>query len=133
MLEGTNSSGKFKVQVSWTPNDIGKDNLFGVKFFDAASGSEISNATYTIMLFKGWEHLSNTHREGQTAAQQRYTFDEQGSYRLRIENINGSGTEHGIDIPIQVTPEFSIGMFTMMMSGVLIGLAAIVVMLFVAR
>jgi hypothetical protein len=40
MLEGTNSSGKFKVQVSWTPNDIGKDNLFGVKFFDAASGSE---------------------------------------------------------------------------------------------
>jgi hypothetical protein len=77
--------------------------------------------------------LSNTHREGQTAAQQRYTFDEQGSYRLRIENINGSGTEDGIDIPIQVTPEFPIGMSTMMMSGVLIDMAAIVVMLFVAR
>jgi hypothetical protein len=41
------------------------------------------------------------HREGQTAAQQTYTFDEQGSHTLRIENINGSGAEDGIDIPMQ--------------------------------
>jgi hypothetical protein len=47
MLEGTSSSGKFKVQVSWTPNDIGKD-IWYEKFFDAAGRSEISNATSSI-------------------------------------------------------------------------------------
>jgi hypothetical protein len=58
MLEGTSSSGKFKVQVNCISSDIGSDNLFGVKFFDAVTGSEISNATYSIMLFKGQEHLN---------------------------------------------------------------------------
>jgi hypothetical protein len=46
-LEGTSSSSKYEVQVNWTSNDIGAENTFGVKFFDAATGSEISNATYS--------------------------------------------------------------------------------------
>jgi hypothetical protein len=106
LLQGTSSSGKFKVQVNWTSNDIGQDNTFDLKFIDATSGDEISNSKYSIMLFKGEEHLNESHREDQTAAQQTYTFDEVGSYTLRIENINGSGAEDGIDIPMQVTPEF---------------------------
>jgi hypothetical protein len=39
-------------------------------------------------LFKGEQHLDETHRADETAAEQKYTFDEQGSYTLRIENIN---------------------------------------------
>jgi plastocyanin len=107
MLEGTSTSGDFMVQVDWTSNEIGKENTFNLKFFDA-EGNELSDVTYSIMLFKGDQHLNESHREDQTAAQQKYTFDGQGSYTLRIENINGSGTEDGIDIPMQVTPEFPI-------------------------
>jgi hypothetical protein len=106
LLEGTSSSGNFNVQVNWTSNDIGQENKFDLKFLDAGTGDEIANPTYSIMLFKGEQHLNESHREGQTAARQIYSFDEVGSYTLRIENINGSGTEDGIEIPMQVTPEF---------------------------
>jgi hypothetical protein len=42
---------------------------------------------------------------------QHYTFDEEGSYTLRIENINGSGGSEAVEIPMQVTPEFPLGVF----------------------
>jgi len=109
LLEGSTTSGNFKVQVNWTSNDIGKDNTFAVKFFDD-QGNELSDATYSIMVFKGEERLNDTHRENQNTAEQTYTFDEEGSYTLRIENINGRGTQDGIDISMQVTPEFPVGM-----------------------
>ncbi|MGI0039111.1 MAG: hypothetical protein ACREAO_04775, partial [Nitrososphaera sp.] len=44
-------------------------------------------------------------------ADQHYTFDEQGSYTLRIENIDGSGKSEAVEIPMQVTPEFPLGAF----------------------
>jgi predicted secreted protein with PEFG-CTERM motif len=89
-----------------------------LKFFDAGTGDEIANPSYSIMLFKGGQHLNESHREGQTAAQQTYTFDEVGSYILRIENINGSGVEDGIEIPMQVTPEFpSVVMMLLIMAA----------------
>ncbi len=121
MLEGTSSSGNFNVKVNWTSNDIGAENTFDLKFFDAASGNEISNPTYSVMLFKGQEHLDDSHREDQTASQQTYTFDEPGNYILRIENINGSGTGDGIEIPIQVTPEFPSMMVMLALVAALFG------------
>jgi hypothetical protein len=66
------------------------------------------------MLFKEDQHLNETHRSGQTTAMQNYTFQEEGSYALRIENINGTGENDAISIPIQVTPEFPLGVFTLM-------------------
>jgi hypothetical protein len=122
MLQATSSSGNFKVQVNWTSDDIGKDNIFDLKFFDAKTGDEISNPNYSIMLFKGEQHLDKTHREDQTTPQQTYTFDEPGSYRLRIENINGSGTEDGMDIPMQVTPEFPSGVIMYLLVAALFGI-----------
>jgi hypothetical protein len=126
MLEGTSSSGKFRVQVNWTSNDIGAENTFSMRFFDAGIGKELSNTTYSIMIFKGQERLSDTYRENQKSAQQTYTFHEQGRYTLRIENMNGTTTEDRIDLPIQITPEFPIGMSTLMMtSATVLGMLAI--------
>jgi hypothetical protein len=105
-LEGTSTSGKFKVFINWTSNDIGQDNSFDLSFLDAESGNELSNVSYSIMLLKGQEELDESKRDDQTAAQQNYTFDEEGSYTLRIQDINGAGTEDRIDVPMQVTPEF---------------------------
>jgi hypothetical protein len=66
------------------------------------------------MLFKGDQQLDETHRSNQTAAMQKYIFEGEGSYALRIENINGSGENDSISIPIQVTPEFPLGVFALM-------------------
>jgi hypothetical protein len=72
-----------------------------------ASGHEIPEATCDIILCKGDQHLGESHRADQKASEQSLTFDEQGSYTLRIENINDSGENNSsISIPIQVTPEF---------------------------
>ena len=76
-------------------------------------GQTLSGAKYDVMLFKGDQHLKEIHRAGQTAAMQNYTFQDEGSYALRIENINGSGESDGISIPMQVTPEFPLGIFVL--------------------
>ena len=44
---------------------------------------------------------------------QNYTFQDEGSYALRIENINGSAENDGISIPIQVTPEFPLSVLVL--------------------
>jgi hypothetical protein len=114
-LQGSSTSGKFNVQVGWTPNDIGKENMFAIKIADA-SGNQLNNATYDIMLFRGASQLNGTYRAGQTAAQQAYNFSEPGDYLLRIKNINASGEEDLINIPINVVPEFRFGIVPIMMT-----------------
>jgi hypothetical protein len=116
-LQGSSTSGKFNVEVLWTPNDISKENMFAIKIADA-SGNQLNNATYDIMLFKGDTRLDETHRAGQTAAQQAYNFSEPGDYLLRIENINASGEEDQISIPINVVPEFPFGMVVIIMTTI---------------
>ena len=74
-------------------------------------GNHLDEATYDIVLLKDGEHLDDTHRTNQTATDQHYTFEEQGSYMLRIENIDGSGESEAVEIPMQVTPEFPLGAF----------------------
>jgi hypothetical protein len=94
--------------------DIGSENTFSIKIMDA-SGHEIPEATCDIILCKGDQHLGETHRADQKASEQSLTFDEQGSCTLRIENINDSGENNSsISIPIQVTPEFPLGILVRM-------------------
>jgi hypothetical protein len=121
-LQGTSTSGDFKVEINWTSAAIGSENTFAIKIMNAA-GQTLSGATYDVMLFKGDQHLNETHRPGQTAAMQNYTFQEEGPYILRIENINGSGENDGISIPMRVTPEFPLGVFAL----VAVTLAAMVI------
>jgi hypothetical protein len=114
ILRGTSASGKYDVEIGWMPNDIGQDNSFNLRFFDAENQTEISGATYSIMLFRGDRHLAESHRDQQTSTYQTYRFDQEGSYILRLENINDNGIQDGIDIPIMVTPEFPVGAFGVM-------------------
>jgi hypothetical protein len=51
MLEGTSSGGNFRVQISWTSNDIGAENTFDVRLFDAASENELPPDTTTFTLY----------------------------------------------------------------------------------
>lgn len=102
--KGLNQS-SFKAQISWTPNAIGSENTFGIKFLNSSSGEELQDVMYDVMLFNEGNHLSESHRSDQQAASQRYTFPEPGFYTLRIDNIGN--TTASIDLPMQVIPEFS--------------------------
>ena len=102
--KGLNQS-SFKAQISWTPNAIGSENSFGIKFLNSSSGEELQDVMYDVMLFNEGNHLSESHRSDQQAASQRYTFPEPGFYTLRIDNIGN--TTASIDLPMQVIPEFS--------------------------
>lgn len=102
--KGLNQS-SFKAQISWTPNAIGSENTFGIKFLNSSSGEELQDVMYDVMLFNEGNHLSESHRSDQQAVSQKYTFPEPGFYTLRIDNIGN--TTASIDLPMQVIPEFS--------------------------
>src|SRR5215212_453922 len=102
--KGLNQS-SFKAQISWTPNAIGSENTFGIKFLNSSSGKELQDVMYDVMLFNEGNHLSESHRSNQKAASQSYIFPEPGFYTLRIDNIGN--TTASIDLPMQVIPEFA--------------------------
>jgi hypothetical protein len=94
----------FNAQIAWTPNDIGKENTFNIKFINASSGSELQDIKYDIMIFEDGNHLAETHRADQLNNTQKYVFPEEGFYSLKIDNIGN--TTASIDLPIHVVPEF---------------------------
>jgi len=72
MLEGTSKYGKYKVQLNWTADNTGKENVFTIHFLDAKTGIELPGVTYFIMLFKGETSLlDGTIRKNQTSSQRR--------------------------------------------------------------
>lgn len=107
-FNGTSTGGKYNVTVVWTPADIGSESEFRLDFKPASGEGEQFVVTYDIMLLKDGEHLDETHRGGQEALVQYYTFDEPGSYTLRMENINNDPGET-FEVPMQVVPEFPAG------------------------
>lgn len=112
VLQGTSDNGAFKVMVDWMRNNTNEENTFDLTFIDSNSNVRIENMRYDIMLFKDDQHITESHRPAQTAKQQKFVFADQGSYILRIEKINN--TEAGVDIPIQVIPEFPSSIFFIM-------------------
>ncbi len=105
MLEGTGTSkyGKYKVQVNWTSDYTGSENVFNIHFLDAKTGVELPGVTYSIMLFKGETSLlDGTIRKNQTSTQQIYIFKEAGVYNLRISSIDGSREKIDFSIQIQL-------------------------------
>lgn len=101
MLEGTSKYGKYKVQLNWTADNTGKENVFTINFLDAKTGKELPGVTYFIMLFKGETLLlDGTIRKNQTSSQQTYIIEDEAIYNLRISSIDGSREK--IDFLIQI-------------------------------
>jgi hypothetical protein len=98
------NQGIFNAQITWTPNDIGKENTFDIKFINTSSGGELQDIKYDIMIFEDGNHLAETHRADQRNNTQKYVFPEEGFYSLKIDNIGN--TTSSIDLPIHVVPEF---------------------------
>ncbi len=102
-LEALSDQGTFIVEIIWTPDDIGRDNAFSIRFIEPETSTEMLDMEYSIIVYEesGSQQLR---RVGQTASEQRFSFEEPGSYTIRIDNIDGLG--EGASFPIQVTPEF---------------------------
>jgi hypothetical protein len=107
MLEALSNQGTFRVEVAWTPADIGADNTFGIRFIEPETNIELDDIRYDILLFRGDNTVQQLRRVDQTSLQQKFRFEEPGTYRIMINDIDG--LDETVTIPIEVTPEFPAG------------------------
>lgn len=107
MLEALSDQGTFRVEVAWTSADIGADNTFGIHFIEPETNIELEDIRYDILLFSGDNTVQQLRRIDQTSLQQKFRFEEPGTYRIMINDIDG--LDESVTIPIEVTPEFPAG------------------------
>ena len=107
MLEALSNQGTFRVEMAWTPADIGADNTFGIRFIEPETNIELEDIRYDILLFRGDNTVQQLRRVDQTSLQQKFRFEEPGTYRIMINDIDG--LDETVTIPIEVTPEFPAG------------------------
>jgi hypothetical protein len=107
MLEALSNQGTFRVEMAWTPADIGADNTFGIRFIEPETNIELEDIRYDILLSRGDNTVQQLRRVDQTSLQQKFRFEEPGTYRIMINHIDG--LDETVTIPIEVTPEFPAG------------------------
>ena len=117
-LTATSDQGTFRVEMMWTPNNIGSPNTFEIHFIDPDTGSEIEDVKYDISLHR--DGSQEVQHLNQTSTFQEFSFRKQGSYDIRIDNIEDLG--EGAIIPIQVTPEFQHNVFALAAVVLVVGL-----------
>lgn len=118
-LEALTDHGTFKVEILWMPNDIGKANKFEIHFIDPDTGSEIEDIKYDISIYK--DDKPEIQRLDQVSISQDFFFEEMGSYKISIDDIEDLGER--VTVPIRVMPEFQPQVFVF--SAAALGLAVI--------
>ncbi|MEO9362989.1 MAG: hypothetical protein ABI348_03720 [Nitrososphaera sp.] len=103
-LESKSDQGTFLVKMNWTQADIGTNNIFKVKFIEPETGRELEDITYDFVVLSAGGN-EDVHRKSQSAGTQSMAFSAEGSYVIRIANIDGLG--EGADFNLRVTPEFA--------------------------
>src|SRR5579875_541990 len=124
----TNPNHIFRVDINWFSANIGSNNTFSLRVWNASSGQEVyNNLTVDFVITQAQNsngsqsqsqesqlvdsHLTKPMRPADSATYtygMDYAFSQPGSYMIKIENINNSG--ESITFPVQVTPEFPYGM-----------------------
>jgi hypothetical protein len=51
-LEAVTAQGTFRVEIMWTPNNIGSANTFDIHFIDPYTGSEIEDIKYDFAIYR---------------------------------------------------------------------------------
>ena len=120
-LKALSDQGTFRVEVMWTPNNIGSPNTFEVHFIDPDTGSEIEDIKYDISIYRDDDDKPEMRRLDQISTTiQQFSFEAQGSYEIRIDDIEDLG--EGVIIPIQVTAEFQHELFVLTITAIGIAL-----------
>ena len=104
VMEAASDEGTFLVRVEWTPADLGADNTFALSFVEPETGKVVEDVTYDFVVTSesGGEIAD---RRSQTLAAQDVSFSEEGSYTIRVANIEGLGED--AEFSVRVTPEFT--------------------------
>lgn len=120
VLEASSDQGTFTVEITWTPDDIGSAHVFDIRFIEPETGEEIEDVVYDFLIYSGGDR--EVLRRDQTGGRQEFTFNNPGSYEVRINDIEDLGER--VAIPIQVTPEFPVGLLTL--AAAALGVAVVV-------
>ncbi|HXV46537.1 MAG TPA: hypothetical protein VD736_07690 [Nitrososphaera sp.] len=112
-LQAPSDQGTFTVEITWTPDDIGSAHSFNIRFIEPETGEEIEEVIYDFSIYN--DGRREVLRRDQTYTRQEFTFEEQGSYTIKIDDIEGLGER--VVIPIQVTPEFPLGALALIAVG----------------
>ncbi|MGI0012375.1 MAG: hypothetical protein ACREBU_02875 [Nitrososphaera sp.] len=120
-LEAMTDQGTFLIEMMWTPNEIGRDNSFLIRFVEPETGAEMEDMKYNLLVLQGENSVQKLRRVDQIATQQVFRFDEPGPYTIKIEDIDGLG--EGAAFSINVTPEFPAGAILFVAAA--IGVAAL--------
>ena len=119
-LHTVTDQGTFRVELIWTPNNIRRANTFEIHFIDPDTGIEIEDVKYDITIYR--DDRAEIQRLDQVSTFQEVSFEEAGSYEIRIEDIEDLG--EGIVVPIQVTPEFQPKVFLLFIAALGIAMLA---------
>jgi hypothetical protein len=121
-LEAVSDQGTFRVEIMWTPNNIGSPNTFEIHFIDPDTGSEIEDVKYDISIYRDDDDDKPEMRrlDQISTTIQQFSFEAQGSYEISIDDIEDLG--EGVTIPIQVTPEFQHKLFVLTITAIGIAL-----------
>jgi hypothetical protein len=120
-LEAVSGEGTFIVRMEWTPAELGAGNTFALSFVEPETGRVVEDVVYDfIVVSESGEELVD--RRSQTLAVQDVSFQQEGSYTIRVANIEGLG--EGAEFSVRVTPEFS---------PAIVAAAGVAVAVFVAR
>jgi hypothetical protein len=108
-LQAKSDHGTFLVEITWTPDSIGRANTFDIRFIEPETGREVEDVKYDISIYNGGTREAQ--RTDQDSLQQKFSFSEPGSYMIRISSIDD--LDENVSIPIQVTPEFPSGVLAL--------------------
>jgi hypothetical protein len=120
-LEAITDQGTFRVELMWTPNDIGSVNTFEIHFVDPDTDIEIEDIKYDISIYRD-DNSPEIQRLDQVSTFQEVSFEEAGSYEIRIDDIEDLGEQ--VIVPIQVTPEFQPKVFLLFIAALGIAMLA---------
>jgi len=121
-MEAVTEDGDIKVRVSWSPVTIeqGIPIDFKIETLDPQTSEPTSSKLYDSMLFDpDGKHVDASHRSLQSKDIQTYTFENTGTFTLRLENVNNTG--QAVEFLVTVVPEFPIGIAAALMAMMFAG------------
>lgn len=115
-LETTSEQGTFRIEIIWTPNELGRDNTFSFAFIEPETSSELEDIQYDFVVLQDDDQMLR--RVDQISTEQTVRFDKVGPHTIVIEDIEGLGED--ASLTIEVTPEFPSGAIIPIVVGTLI-------------
>jgi hypothetical protein len=119
-LESQSDQGTFLVKMMWTTTkDLGSNNTFEIQFIEPETHKQLEEIVYDFVVISERGH-EIVHRQSQTSPIQHVIFSSEGSYAVRIANIDGLGEDSNFSI--RVTPEFHLDALPVVALGISIAI-----------